>query len=90
VLDTQAKQQERKVEMGYIGRLFGSVRDKTGNIAGAAVIVGLLMIAVVFWISYFYPNSNNVPVGELMTLFGGIVSLALGYIFGKGSGHSEE
>ena len=76
--------------MGLLGRAFGSVKDKPGNIAGAAIVVCLLFLAAIFLISYFYPNSNNVPVGELMTLFGGIVTLALGYVFGKGSGDSAD
>ena len=42
------------------------------------------MILIIFGIAYFVPNTNNAPVGELLTLFGGIVTLALGYLFGKG------
>lgn len=78
--------EERRLEMGWIGRAFGSVQDKPGNIAGASIVVSLVILLLLFWISYFYPNANDVPVGELMALFGSIITLALGYLFGKGSG----
>jgi len=69
--------------MGIVGSLFGGIHEKPGNIAGLAIVVSLAILVMVFFVSYFWPNTNNVPVGELMTLFGGIITLALGYLFGK-------
>lgn len=71
--------------MGMVGSLFGNIHEKPGNIAGLAIAVSLVLLLVVFFVSYFWPNTNNVPVGELTTLFGGIITLALGYLFGKSS-----
>jgi hypothetical protein len=85
VVDAQSRQVERRIEMGLIGRLFGSVQDKPGNIAGTAVVVSLIVLLTLFFTSYFYPNTHNAPIGELMALFGSIITLALGYLFGKGT-----
>lgn len=66
-----------------IGRVFGSMAEKPGNIAGLAIAMSLLMLGLLFYVSYFYPNTNNVSVGTLTTLFSSIITLALGYLFGK-------
>lgn len=66
-----------------IGRVFGNMAEKPGNIAGLAIAMSLLMLVVLFFVSYFWPNTNDVPVGTLTTLFSSIITLALGYLFGK-------
>ena len=79
VIASQTRQEEQKLEMGWIGRCFGSVEHKPGNIAGIAILGSILMVlAIVF----FAPA--GAPTGELYTLFGGIITLALGYLFGRG------
>src|SRR4051812_44645357 len=85
VVDSHVRREERALEMGMVGSLFGSMQEKPGNVAGFAIAVCMLFLIIIFIISYFWPNTNNVPVNELFTLFGGIVTLALGYLFGKSS-----
>jgi hypothetical protein len=83
VVESQVRQEERALEIGWVGKMFGSHQEKPGNIAGAAICVSLLFLGGLVGLAYFVPNTNNVPIGELMTLFGGIITLALGYLFGK-------
>ena len=83
IVESQVRREERALEMGWIGALFGDVHHKPGNIAGFVIVMSMLFLGALFVVSYIWPNTNNVPVGELMTLFGGIVTLALGYLFGK-------
>ena len=39
---------ERKLELGWIGRIFGGKEEKAGNIAVAAIIMAFLMVVAVF------------------------------------------
>ena len=63
--------------MGWVGRAVGSSGEKPGNIAAIAIVGSLIMIGLVY---FFGPEG---PKGELMTLFGGVITLALGYLFGR-------
>ena len=69
--------------MGWVGRVFGHGREKPGNIAGAAIVMSMAMIVLTMLMAQANPN---LPKNELFTLFGGIVTLALGYLFGKSGG----
>ncbi len=70
----------QKVEVGWLGRIFGRGAEKHGNIAGAAIGLGFLAIMIlVFWA----PSDERVPFGELITLFATIITLALGFLIGK-------
>jgi hypothetical protein len=47
-VDSHVKREERALEMGRIGVLFGNIQEKTGNIAGVAVFGSLLSISYYF------------------------------------------
>jgi hypothetical protein len=83
VVESQTRREEKALEMGWVGFLFGSGSEKPGNIAGIVIALSIIALIIIFFIGYFYPNTNNAPTRELITLFGGIVTLALGYLFGK-------
>lgn len=65
--------------MGY---LFGNSANQPGNVAGFAIIIACVMVAVLL----FAPTSPDVPKRELLTLFASIVPGALGYYFGSRGG----
>ena len=67
-------------EMGWFGRVLGGATEKPGNVAGFAVVISVVMIAVLI---FFVPKNTSAPVDQLYTLFGGIITLALGYLFGR-------
>src|SRR3954454_13750316 len=68
VVDAQTRRQERALGMGMIGSLFGDIQHKPGNVAGFAIAVSLAFLALIFIISYFWPNTNTaspLPSGRL-------------------------
>jgi len=81
VVEGEQGRKSRQTEMGLIGRVFGNATEKPGNIAGFAIAISALMILVLA----FAPINPKVPVEQLLTMFGGIITLALGYLFGKSS-----
>lgn len=80
IVEAETQHTARKMEMGWVGRLFGGATEKPGNIAGAVIVLSMMMIAVA---SFWPPNDPQFPRRELFTLFGGLATLALGYLFGR-------
>lgn len=71
---------EKTADMGLIGRIFGSVTEKPGNIAGLTMTVLLLMLAgVLIWGS----DTPSMSKKDELVLVGGFISLTLGFIFGR-------
>lgn len=83
IVETQAKQKEKLMQVGILGLLFGDLKDKPGNIAGLAILISFAMLVAVLFIS---PDNPNIPRSEIVTLFGGIITLALGFLFGRSWG----
>lgn len=79
MLEVQAEHAGKELEMGRVGGWLGSATEKPGNIAGIAIILSFLMLLIVFLV----PVNPNIPRESLFTLFGGIITLALGYLFGR-------
>jgi hypothetical protein len=68
------------MDMGLIGRIFGSVTEKPGNIAGFAMIVfSVMFAAVLFWGA----DTPSLSRKDALVLVGGFISLTLGFIFGR-------
>ena len=84
LIDSQTRQQERRTEMGTLGRFFGSVQDKPGNVACFAIAASFLILLVVVLV-YISGDRPNLKIEILIPAFVGIISLALGYMFGKGT-----
>jgi hypothetical protein len=71
---------DKAMDMGLIGRIFGSVAEKPGNIAGFAIIIFSLMFAgVLIWGG----DSASMSKKDELVLVGGFISLTLGFIFGR-------
>lgn len=63
-----------------MGILFGDATERPGNIAGLAIILAFAgLLAIAFWM----PGGDETHKGELLTLLGGIVTGALGFVFGR-------
>jgi hypothetical protein len=70
----------RVMERGWMGRIFGSVADKPGNIAGFAIVAFSAMFAIVlFWGT----DTPSLSKKDALVLVGGFVTLTLGFIFGR-------
>lgn len=85
VVDAQQATEAAKIEGGWLGVVFGLRSGAAHNVAGVAVVFGLLvMLAVGIW------GSDGATYGrrEAIAIFSNIVTLSLGYLFGKA--HSKE
>jgi len=83
VIETEGQKEHRKQEMGWLGRVFGSVEDKPGNITGFVII---LLIAAICALAFLGPGDPNFPVDKVLTAFLSILTIALGYLFGRSGG----
>lgn len=79
VVQAQMTDAHRRREMGVIGGFIGGGAEKPGNVAYFAIVYSFTVILVIC----FLPDSPSLPKRELFTLFGGIVTSALGFLFGR-------
>jgi uncharacterized membrane protein YfcA len=83
IVDGEQTLAAQRANMGVMGWLFGNALEKPGNIAAFTILVSLLFIGAIF---IWAPNDDpSFPRKEALTLFGGLVSGALGFVFGRGS-----
>jgi hypothetical protein len=80
VIASRVRQEERVTEMGRFGIIFGSVQEKPGNIAGMVILSSFIVLVAILIIS---AENSNFKTDALIPVFTGIISLALGYLFGK-------
>jgi hypothetical protein len=86
VVKAQVATQARQTEMGLMGSLFGGAIEKPGNIAAFVIVASVVgIIAVLVWL----PDGESVSKKDALTIFGGFITLALGYVFGRGGKTSE-
>lgn len=80
--NAQLQQASKKLEIGWVGLIFGDVAEKPGNIAAAAIVLSFLLLAGLFlWV----PDSSTAPKKEALTLLGSVITGALGFLFGRGT-----
>jgi hypothetical protein len=80
VVQGEQSRKSRQVEMGWIGRAFGSHTDKPGNIAAFVIIVSFLFLAAIF---IFAPDSQDISKREIAASCFALISGALGFVFGR-------
>lgn len=74
------KTEEKKMDMGILGRIFGSTAQTPGNVAALAVTISFILFAVVLiWV----PDSASISKKDALTIVGGFITLALGFLFGR-------
>lgn len=77
----QLQQASKKLEIGWMGFVFGDAAEKPGNIAGIAIIAAFVMLAF----ALFLIPANDAAKNQALTLFGSIITGALGFLFGRRS-----
>lgn len=79
------KKEAEKEERGLLGKLWGSIEHSSNNIAGLFIIL-LFIIGLLYTIWMLCINScnNHKLVIEFWGMLTPLMTLALGYIFGRG------
>lgn len=70
--------EEKKLEAGFFGKLFGTGSNASNNIAGI-ILIGLLL-SIILMASF-----NSAGSTKFIETAAPIMTLALGYLFGKQS-----
>ena len=80
-IETEAKKEDR----GLLGKMWGSIDHSSNNIAGLFIIL-LLCIGLLYTIWMLCVNSceSHKKVLEFWEMLTPMMTLALGYIFGRG------
>lgn len=81
ILDKTLQDNKNLREIGVLGRFFGSGDNVKLNIAGITISL-LLVFGIVFTFLDYYNNKNGFEIWKIITP---IITLSLGYIFGKNS-----
>ncbi len=80
----QQRMDEKRLDAGQLGRLFGTGDSAPSNIAGLAVLGGLAIGGSVSGVLLFKSSAGTGDVTEIWKYMAPIVTAALGYLFGKG------
>ena len=78
----QQKMEVKRLEAGWFGSLFGVENAASTNIAGLAVVGGLLTLLILGVLST-RENAANGGLNEAMKYVAPIITAALGYLFGS-------
>ena len=82
VLKSHADTEARDMERGIMGWLFGMGSEKPANIAGFAIVVSFIAaVSIALWM----PDTPGFTKKDAVLVFVGIITLALGFLFGRGS-----
>jgi len=67
----------KKIDLGFLGKFFGSHDNAPANIAGLVLVILIITgVIILFW-------GTSVSVGVFWDKIVPIVTLTLGYLFGK-------
>jgi hypothetical protein len=80
LIGAQVAHATKKLEMGLMGVVFGDATEKPGNIAAVAILLAFIGLMIIL---FALPDSATTPKREVVTLFGSIITGALGFLFGR-------
>ncbi len=85
-LDNQGKKEER----GLLGNLWGSIEHSSNNIAGLFIVL-LLFVGLVYtiWMLVVDIYDSHSKILDFWKMLSPLLTLALGYVFGRGQLHSN-
>lgn len=88
-LKHNSQHQENLVKAGWLGKFFGMNDRISLYIAGVTIFLMLISGIIFTFFSFFYSESfdNTIKLWGVITP---IITLSLGYIFGKGSKSKEK
>ena len=74
-----------ELESGWLGKFFGNRANAPSNVSGLVLILLLLWGMVMILLPYEDPNALSVTPKEYWEIIVPLVTLILGYMFGKRS-----
>jgi hypothetical protein len=76
-----------KAEKGWFGHIFGARSEKSGNIAGLLVMIALVFMGCAYFAPAkpVLPNESAILPKDFLSALVSLVTLALGYLFGRNS-----
>lgn len=84
MLQSHAATEAAKIKRGAIGAIFGMDTEKPGNIG----VFAFALAALLFLVVLFVEPGPDFPKREALLTFGGIMTTALGFIFGRATSQS--
>ena len=79
--DPETYLRERKLDMGWLGRVFGGKDEKAGNVAVAAILTAFVMVISMTIIDACV--DTEIPYSQVVVTGGiSIITAALGYVCG--------
>lgn len=76
IADHALKKHKMSLDAGWLGKLFGAAQNAPSNIAGLALLI-LLVAGIIV------PLINGVIYAEFWKIIAPIITMILGYLFGK-------
>ncbi len=84
LVSSEVEQRGKKLELGWLGIVFGSKENCAQNIAGFAAILCLILGSIITGLLLWKKDPNALASWEK---FSTVAALALGYLFGIKSGN---
>lgn len=83
--EKKIQEEGKKIERGFLGRVWGSIEHSSNNIAGLFIVL-LLVIGLVYtiWLLSCNIYDSHNKIIEFWDMLSPLLTLALGYLFGKG------
>lgn len=72
--------ENNKQNLGCIGKLLGNKKEKPGNVAAISIGISFILI---FCIIFGLESHENTSKDRLLLIPSSIITLSLGYLFGK-------
>jgi hypothetical protein len=78
VINSSSQLDAKRLDIGWIGKCFGSSSEKPGNIVAIVIVFSILIVVITL-----FSQVDSSTKREISTIFGGIITASLGYLFGK-------
>lgn len=72
--------ENNKQNLGCIGKLLGNKKEKPGNVAAISIGISFILIFCIIFVPKNYENTSK---DRLLLIPSSIITLSLGYLFGK-------
>ena len=84
IIDKAFENNIKDKEIGFLGKFFGFGESVKLNIAGICILI-LLIIGIIYTFMYLFIDVNGKAIGisEFWSIITPLITLTLGYIFGK-------